>query len=783
MGRAVGGAPRPAGVPILPPVPDALLLAIVALPLIAALVAAVAPRGRFAIAIGASIAGFVLAIGVAIRVVTTGAFESVMPWVPSLDVVLALRADGLAALFACLVTGIGVLVFVFAAGYLAPSPARDRAAPVLLLFQASMLGAVLADDFVLLFTFWELTSITSFLLVGYDHESAAARRAALQGLLVTVAGGLALLAGIVLLVGATGSLRISTTIGAAALRDGGVPTTVAMLLVIGAAFTKSAQTPFHFWLPNAMAAPTPVSAYLHSATMVKLGVYLLARLDPAFGADATWTIALVGIGTTTMATAAVLALRERDLKRVLAYSTIVALGTLVMLVGLEGPAAASCFALVLLVHALYKSALFFVAGILDHETGTRDATRLGGLGRSMPGTALAAGLAAGSMAGLPPFLGFVGKELLYDVQLSADFGGLLVASSILVNGAMIAVAALVALKPFVGFPDGDVEESHDPSRTMLLPPLVAGALGCAVGLAPQLIEPLIEAVAGSIAPGASSTGLSLWHGWTPELALSLATLIAGVAAYRAWPRTQPILSDIDTLDRLGPERGYERLLSALVDVAKAQTAVLQGGSLRTYVGLTVALIATAALVTLVLGGGLAVPEAGFEAVPIAIAALLAASALVAALASNHALVAFMSAGAAGFGAAVLFLVAGAPDLAFTQLAVEALAIVIFLAVLGRLPLRRPDPRLGRERRRDAGIAILFGTSVALLLLAAVAGPMDTAVADWFRDNSLPAAHGRNVVNVIIVDFRALDTLGEIAVLAFAALGAIALVRGSRRLAP
>jgi multicomponent Na+:H+ antiporter subunit A len=318
---------------------------------------------------------------------------------------------------------------------------------------------------------------------------------------------------------------------------------------------------------------------------------------------------------------------------------------------------------------------------------------------------------------------------------------------------------------------------------MLLPPLLAGAAGCLVGLAPWTIEPLVGAVARSLVPSAPASDLALWHGWTPELALSLATLAAGVAAYRAWPRTQPVLADIETMDRLGPERAWEGLVARTLDLAKAQTARLQDGSLRVYVGATVSVVSVATALALILGGGLAIPALTVEPAQLAVAALLFAAAVVVALASDHALVAFMAAGVAGFGAAVLFLLGGAPDLAFTQIAVEALAIVLFLAVLGRLPLRRPDPRPRRERRRDAWIAVGFGTLMASLLMSVLAAPMDGALADWFRANSLPAAHGRNVVNVIIVDFRALDTLGEIAVLAFAALGAIALVRGVRRLAP
>lgn len=765
------------------PAPGPLLPMIVALPMAAALVAALVPRWRYAIAIAASLAGFALSVAIATPVLSGQVLHYAVPWAPSIGVAFALRADGLGVAFACLVTGIGVLVFAFAARYLEGSQARERAAPVLLLFQGAMLGAVLADDFVLLFVFWELTSLASFLLVAYDHEQATARRSALQGLLVTVAGGLALLAGIVLLASASGTSRISEAIASPALRDGGALATCAMLLVVAGAFSKSAQVPLHFWLPNAMSAPTPVSAYLHSATMVKLGVYLLARLDPLFGDRGDWMGLLVATGTTTMMVAAVLAMRERDLKRILAHSTVVALGTLVMLVGLRIEAAAHGFALVLVIHALYKSALFFVAGILGHEAGTRDAARLGGLARAMPMTAIAAGFAAASMAGLPPFLGFLGKETLYDAQLGAEFGSLLVAASVLVNGAMIAVAALVALKPFAGPATTAVPAPADPHPAMLLPPILAGVAGCVVGIAPWLLEPLVVATARSLDPQAGSVSLALWHGWTPELALSIATVVVGAIAYRAWPRAQPMLADIDSIDRFGAERAYEGALARTIEFAKRQTAVVQGGSLRRYVGLTVGVVAGSVIAALVLAGGLDLPSPRFRPVTMAIAALLLAAAVVAAVASDHALASFMAAGVAGFGAALLFLVGGAPDLALTQVAVEALAIVLFLAVLGRLPLRGRDPRAPGERHRDAAIALAFGGAVTLLMLAVAATPRDGTLSRWFGENSLPAAHGRNVVNVIIVDFRALDTLGEIAVLAFAALGAIALVRGTRRASP
>jgi len=762
---------------LAPPLPF-LLPALVALPLLAALAAIFLPRGRFALGAAISLIGLALAAGIARAVLAHGPVEAVFAWAPSLGVTAALRADGLGALFALLITGIGTMVFAYAGAYLAPGQARDRAAVLLLLFQGSMLGAVLADDLVLLFVFWEATSLISFLLVGYDHESASARRAALQGLLVTVGGGLALLAGCIVLAAGSGTLRLDAT-----LRTETAATLPALLLLALAAFTKSAQMPFQFWLPNAMAAPTPVSAYLHSATMVKLGVYLLARFDPLFGADPVWRGLLAAIGTATMLIGALLALRETDLKRVLAHSTVTALGTLTMLVGLDTPMAALAFVVFLAVHALYKAALFFAAGILDHATGTRDARRLAGLARLMPLTAAAALLAAASMAGLPPFLGFLAKESIYAAQLGAGFGGLLVACAVIANGATIGVAALVALRPFLGRPVPALAAAHDPAWAMLAPPLLAGMLGLALGAMPSLAAPLLAAAAGALAPGAPIPALALWHGFGAELALSLATILLGIAIHRSWAQAQPVLAGLDAIDRFGAERGYATGLDAVLAVAKRQTAALQTGSLRSYLARIALVIAVALLGVLMARGGLAMPAPRFDALALLVAPLLIGSALAAMLMSDRPLAALLATGAAGVGATILFLFRGAPDLALTQIAVEALAIVLVLAVFARLDLRTPDPRPSPARRRDAAVALVFGVAIAALLFAVLAAPPQGALAEWFRAQSLVAAQGRNVVNVIIVDFRALDTLGEIAVLAFAALGVAAALRIRRSQTP
>ncbi|WP_135468854.1 hydrogen gas-evolving membrane-bound hydrogenase subunit E [Crenalkalicoccus roseus] len=698
------------------------------------------------------------------------------PWIPSLNVAFAWHADGLARLFVLLITGIGAGIFLYASAYLHGHPQLHRFMAVLCLFMASMLGAVLADDLLLLFIFWEMTSLASFMLIGFEAERASARKSAQQGLLVTVGGGLALLAGILLLGSAAGTFRISAILAQGeAVAQHALGPWIMVLVAIGA-FAKSAQWPQHMWLPNAMAAPTPVSAYLHSATMVKLGVYLLARLNPAFQLEPLWQAMLIGIGAMTMVTGAVLALRETDLKLVLAWSTVVALGTLVALIGVEDPRAATAVIVVLLVHALYKACLFMVAGILDHETGTRDATRLRGLQRLMPMTGIAAALGALSMAGLPPFVGFVAKEMLYEVKL--DVPGLLPLVAMLVNAAMVVVAGVVAARPFLGPLAPTPRKPHDPPLSMLAAPLALAGLGILFGIAPWLIaEGLVEPAAAAILGRPTEAKLVLWHGFTIVLFLSVATLGLGLALYLAWSRVQPALASIRVLDEVGPNALYTRWLGAVQAVSAWQTALIQSGSMRRYVAISFAIIFGGAAAALLAGGGLAWP--GLAPAPgahqAALVALVAIGAVAACVA--RALVAqVMAVGIVGFGIGILFLSLGAADLAFTQFTVEVIAIVLLVAVLARLPFRAPDARTPRARRWDAALAVGVGVIGAAVMLAVLAEPFDARIPEWMGAAAVPEAKGRNIVNVILVDFRALDTLGEIAVIAIAAMAAAVLFR-------
>jgi multicomponent Na+:H+ antiporter subunit A len=758
--------------------PDLLPLLPLALGLLAA---AAVPWLRPAIAapVGAATAaaGFVTYLALSAGVPVSVGFWAV----PSLGVAGGLRLDGLSTLFALLISGIGALVLLYAGRYLEGDPRLGRLVVLLLIFMVAMLGAVTADDVVTLFVFWELTSLASFFLVAYDHEKPGARKAALQALLVTGGGGLALLAGLILVSVAAGTTSLS---GIIAARDAVLahPAAVpAMLLVVLGCFTKSAQVPFHFWLPNAMAAPTPVSAYLHSATMVKLGVYLLARLSPVYAPVPLWQELLTWAGLLTAATGAVLALRETDLKRVLAYTTVTALGTLTMLIGVAPELSATAAVTFLLVHALYKAALFLIAGIVDHETGTRDASALGGLRGAMPWTAAAAVLAAFSMAGLPPFVGFVAKEIVYEAKIATDGGaGPVIVVGFLVNAAGVAIAGLLSWRLFFGARWPTPKAPHDPPVAMLAGPVLLAVLGLVAGAAPSLLGAwLLDGAAEAILGRPVGVELKLWHGFTPVLALSLATVALGILILRLWPRLMRRLRAAEALDRAGPSRAYERALNGLVAWAEGTTRAVQHGSLRGYMRVLLLVAALGPLAVLVARGGLALPEAaGLDPRALAFGLILLGAAAAATARSTFAAVLAM--GLVGFGAALVFLTFGAPDVALTQFTVEVLLVVILATVLIRLPVRGRDIRTGRQRAGDAAVALAAGGSVALLLLAVLASPFDPRLGAWFGENSVPGGHGRNVVNVILVDFRALDTLGEIAVLAIAAFAVIALLRGAAR---
>jgi multicomponent Na+:H+ antiporter subunit A len=707
--------------------------------------------------------------------VSAGAIIETMPWAPSLGLELAFRIDGLSLLFLLLVAGIGALILVYAGGYLHGHRHEGRFFALILFFMGSMLGLVASENILLMFVFWELTSLASYLLIGFDHEKAKARAAALQALLITGGGGLALMAGFILLGQIGGSYSFSTllensdAIHAHALY---LPT---LLLVLVGAFTKSAQMPFHFWLPNAMAAPTPVSAYLHSATMVKAGIFLLARFNPLLGDTPEWHNILTLIGAITMLGGALLALPQSDLKLLLAYSTVSALGALVLLLGIGTTLAMQAVVVYLLVHSLYKGALFMVAGAVDHGVGTRDVRALSGLIRIMPITAVAAGLAALSMSGFPPLLGFIGKELLYEAKVqSPDIGLIVTALGVAANVAMVAVALIIGFTPFHGAVRMPKEHAHEPPFALWLGPAVLAAVSAVFGLFPGLIDELLLAPATSaVRARQTEVALKLWHGINPVLMLSFATVLVGVAVYAGRSYVERLAVRLRPIGARGPERWYDLGLAALIAGAAWQTRWLQQGKLRHYVFVVLAVSIGLAGVAIFRQPNFVTAFAGLRFQEAAVALLIICAAIVAARARGR-LTAVAALGVVGYGVALIYAMFGAPDLAMTQILVETLTLVLFVLVVYHLP-RFSTLSSPRKRTLDAALAIAAGGIITLLMLSVLQKPAVRTVSDYFAENSL-RAEGRNVVNVILVDFRALDTFGEIVVLGVAALGVFALMR-------
>ena len=707
-------------------------------------------------------------------------------WVPALGIDLAFRIDGLSALMLLMITGVGTAVFVYAGGYLAGHPGQRRLYILLTLFMFAMIGTVTADHLIVLFLFWEATSVLSFLLVGFDHEKPESRKSAQQALMITGTGGLALLAGFILLGQVAGTYRVSEVIDVVATLQPTPELTAALVLILVGAFTKSAQFPFHFWLPNAMAAPTPVSAYLHSATMVKLGVFLLARLDPAFGDWALWEWALKIAGSVTAAWGMVLALRERDLKRILAWSTVATLGTLVTLVGLRGEGATVAVGALLLAHALYKAPLFFVAGNVDHGTGTRVIDRLGNLRHAMPWTAAAALLAGASMAGMPLSFGYVVKDVIGDAKAAGDVFAIAKASNTIFGAIAVAVAGVAAVRVFWRHPGvNESPEAHEGGPSLFLPPLVLALAGITLGIFPFVVQDLIAGATGAMTPDAEAVAFSLALEFGPALLSLLATLAVGVLVYFLWdPLHRLFERGAQRVGRIGMAAQFERTLLWIPRVAAASTRSLQTGRLPGYVALVAgSIVAALGAAFVVAWPGLAWPGAGgWPGLGPVGACLLIVFGAVAALRLRDRLVLLLAAGLVGYGSGLLFLFTGAPDVAYTQFTVETVFVIVVASML--LALKRS----GHVRPLDEplwrpGAFVLaagFGLVVTALLLVATAGVFDDTLSRYFAERSVPEAFGRNVVNVILVDFRALDTLGEITVVMLSLLAAVPLLQALRR---
>ncbi|MBB4954521.1 multicomponent Na+:H+ antiporter subunit A [Agrobacterium vitis] len=709
-----------------------------------------------------------------------GAVTGGYAWVPSYNVSFSWFLDGLSLTFALLITGIGALIILYSGGYMKGHPQQGRFLSFVFLFMGAMLGVVVSDSFLMLFVYWELTSITSFLLIGFDHERAESRRAALQALVITGGGGLALLAGLIFLWNISGVTQLSLLLHSENRVAASPFYLAALLLILGGAFTKSAQFPFHVWLPNAMEAPTPVSAYLHSATMVKAGVYLLMRLQPVLGNTPAWEILLPFFGGVTLIVGSVIAVRQTDLKQMLAYTTVASLGLLVMLTGFGSPHALTAAVLYLIAHSLFKGGLFMVAGILDHEAGTRDVTKLGGLAKVMPITCVAA-LAGGlSMAGLPPFVGFLAKEEIYYALAHGDIRSILfTVVAVLGNALMMVVGLTLAFKPFFGARTAAADKAHEGPALLWLGPLTLALLALAAGVLSSQFHgafstPMVSAVAGE----ARLVDISLIPHIGIPLGLSLVTIALGLVLFWQLAALRQLVAKLLDAMGPGPDRGFDHAMAGLVRFAFRITHIIHGGRLDVYVTLTLIITACAFLVPMLMFGELPAMPVWPDKIELHEAAflLIALAGLVAVLKSDNRLTAIVSLGIQGFAISVIFLLFGAPDLSFTQFMIETLSVVILALVMTRLKLHPADHRPLPQVLLDSTVALAVGIGLTLMMLKATERPLDQTLTEFFSTYSKAIAHGANVVNVIIVDFRGVDTMGEIAVVMITGLAILALIR-------
>ena len=762
------------------------LLTLAALPFVAALMIALLHNtGRVVhsvIAGGASALGLMLLAMLAGPVIGGEVPSASWSWVPSLGLDLTLMVDPLGLMFAGLILGIGLLVVIFGHFYLYKGEATGRFFASLMLFQGAMLGIVIAGNVLLLLVFWELTSLSSFLLIGFWQHKAEARQGARMALAVTGGGGLALIGGMVLLGVVAGSFDLATILERGDIVRASPFYPLLLGLILLGCFTKSAQFPFHFWLPHAMAAPTPVSAYLHSATMVKAGVFLLARLWPVLAGTELYTIIVSSVGLITMVFGAAVALFRHDLKSILAYSTISQLGMLVMLLGFSLEAAALAAVLHILNHAAFKAALFMSAGIVEHETGTRDIRRLGGLAKVMPITAAVVTLAAASMAGLPPLGGFISKELmLYQTPEVALFGLPWLVPVLATVGATFSVAysLRLAVHLFFGSPREaePFERAHDPGFGMWGAPALLTALAVMLGLIPMLLAaPLVGAVTGVVIGGAiPEFDLSLWHG--VNLALILSGLAVAGGAFLVWQHAG--LLTVWERARLPDAKAMFETALGFADrwVRKAMIAVhtpsLQRMLFASF-GVIVALMIDGATVE---GGMLTGTRAGLPAsVPAIIAwvLLIAATAAVVNDSRNRFRV-LIYISVIGLVISLAFVQFSAPDLALTQISVEVVTILLLLLALNLLPKTPPLLSSAPRKWRDGTLAVAGGVLIGGIAWAMLTRDPGASIAAYHLANAKSGGGGTNVVNVILVDFRAFDTLGEIIVLGIAGLGIFALL--------
>jgi multicomponent K+:H+ antiporter subunit A len=771
------------------------LLALALVPWVAAAVVGCLParsrRGAAWLAAAAALGVVALALHGAGAIFAGEVPRWSIAWLPSLGVDFGFRMDGLAWLFTLLIGGIGALVVLYAAFYLDPADPARRFFVFLLLFMGAMLGVVLADNLVLLVVFWELTSLSSFLLIGYWTQRGDAREGARMALAVTSAGGLCLLAGVLLIGHIAGSFALDVVLAAGDRIRAHPLYETALVLVLLGAFTKSAQFPFHFWLPHAMAAPTPVSSYLHSATMVKAGVFLLARLYPALGNSEPWFWTVCLVGLTTLVLGAYIAIFQQDLKGLLAYSTISHLGLITLLFGLDEPLAVVAGVFHIVNHAIFKCGLFMSAGIIDHETGTRDMRRINGLLAYMPFTATLGMVAAAAMAGVPLMNGFLSKEMFFAETVTKDTHALM--NWLLPAGATVAGVFSVAYSMrfvhdvfFNGEPVNLPKTPHEAPFFMRLPVLLLVVLCVVVGLLPALTVGPLLAVAAQAALHSQPLPeyrLAIWHGLNLPLAMSAVAVIGGTLLYFGLQRFIDLhrLAHLPLLFKRGGREAFLVLQQAGLAAARGITAALQTGSLQRYLGLLVLMALAAGAWPFLRADALpsnapALHLDGLNPGVAVIAAIGIAAAIGVVVLHRRRLAALMLLSVVGLVVCLAFVHLSAPDLALTQLLVEMVTTVLMMLALAWLPAHGAAERARWRRWRDAAIAVASGLGVAALVWLVLGRPVDS-ISPFYLSHTLPEGGGANAVNVIIVDFRGFDTLGEITVMALAALIIQALLSG------
>jgi multicomponent Na+:H+ antiporter subunit A len=738
-----------------------------------------------------------------------GAQQESLAWIPSLGIDITLYLDGLSLLFALLISGIGMLVIFYSIYYMdAGREALHRFYCYLMLFMGAMLGVVLSDNVMVLYGFWELTSISSFLLIAFWHKRAKSRDGAMKSMLITVFGGLAMFAGLLLLSIMGDSFSVRELIGQAEQLSQSPLFTPAMLLILTGAFTKSAQFPFHIWLPDAMEAPTPVSAYLHSATMVKAGLYLVSRLSPVFAGQAEWFWLVTGFGLTTMVYASYRALKQTDLKALLAFSTVSQLGLIMCLLGLGSAssyyggsadgmlyAKATTAAIFHLInHAIFKGALFMVVGIIDHGTGTRDIRKLGGLMALMPITFSVSVIGALSMAGMPPFSGFLSKEMFFTAVLQASEMSMWSMST---WGALIPIIAwvgsvftfvyslIIVLRTFAGRyrPEKLETTPHEASFGLLLPPMLLASLAIVFGLFPNLLSySLIEPAIASISPGLLSAGesfhvhISFWHGFTTELFMTAGILAAGTVLYVLHGRMKAIHAPL----AMKPSWNglYNWGMRAVGPASKRFTSRYMTGSIRHYVSYILVFLIVSLTAVLLTTEGIRFDASGYAPISFyegtAILALIVSAIAIPFVSSR--LTAIILTGMTGYMVTLFFVLFRAPDLALTQMTVETVSVMLFLLCFYHLPKLKKERIPLRVKIPNLLISIGVGAVVTVIALSAGSDAPFESIAGYFLENSYKEAGGKNVVNVILVDFRGFDTLLEITVLGIAALGIYALIK-------